>query len=71
MKIFLLVAVLVGLPVQAEAEFWDGNKLVKLMWEYEDWRDGKTGAHPAKLRRAPTGRPAQSAPWHRLELAPG
>ena len=39
MRTFLLVAVLVGLPVQAQAQagtlFWGGNKLVELMHEAE------------------------------------
>ncbi len=37
MRTFLLVAMLVGslLPMQTQAAFWDGNKLVTFMREYE------------------------------------
>jgi len=44
MRALLLVAVLVGMPMQAQAAFYDGNKLVKLMWEYEDVLAKKAGA---------------------------
>ncbi len=42
MKTFLLVAVLVGLPMQVQAEFWAGNKLVADMREWEKNTAGQT-----------------------------
>ncbi len=44
MKTFLLIAVLVGLPMQAQAQatIWDGNRLVTDMREWEKFTAGQT-----------------------------
>jgi hypothetical protein len=34
MRTFMLIAMLVGLPMQAQAEIWDGNDLVERMREF-------------------------------------
>ncbi len=43
MRIFLLVTMLVGLPMQAGAEFFDGNTLVGFMRESEKGDAGQPG----------------------------
>ena len=51
MRIFLLVAVLVGLPVQAEAQatFLSGNDLVTYMREWDKYHAGQSSYNRATV----------------------